>query len=66
MTDWEYGFCASLLGVVCDEAQKILDVLESQNRADFPVRPVLRQVDDLLSALRKVKALLVRERKSRA
>lgn len=66
MTEWDFGRCASLLQEVGDAAPKIVEVLERHNRADFPVRHVLQQVDGLFNALRKVKALLVRERKSRA
>ncbi len=66
MSDWDYGRCKSLLEEVQDGAQKAASVFEAHGSATLPVRVLLSDVDQLFNALRKVKALLVRDRKSKA
>ena len=66
MSDWDYGRCKSLLEEVQDGAQKAACLFERDDSATLPVRVLLSDVDSLFNALRKVKALLVRERKSKA
>jgi hypothetical protein len=66
VSDWDYGRCKSLLEEVGHGAHAAVDLLDRHPVGDFPVRSVLSDVDQLFNALRKVKALLVRERKSRA
>jgi hypothetical protein len=66
MNDWDYGRCKSFFDEVVNELTSGAVLLERQDRTSFDVRAMLRRVDSVLTTLRKVKALLVRERKSRA
>lgn len=66
MTDWDYGRCKSLLEEVSNGAGRIVFDLGESNPESFRARDVLHKVDQLFNAMRKVKALLVRERKSKA
>lgn len=66
MTHWDYGRCKSLLEEAWNGTEQVLRLLERHSAADLPVRSALQDVDKLFNALRKVKALLVRDRKSKA
>jgi hypothetical protein len=66
VSDWDYGRCKSLLEEAWHGTEQVLRLLERHSRDDVPVCSALRDVDNLFNALRKVKALLVRDRKSKA
>lgn len=66
MSEWDYGRCKSLIEEVEQHAGRFVEVLQAHLRENLPVRAAIADVDGMFNALRKVKALLVRERKSRA
>jgi hypothetical protein len=66
LTPWNYQLIESMLDEIWANAGTLRAKLSEADCTQVPARLWLQDVDQMFNALRKIKALLVRDRKSKA